>query len=70
LVQSLPQQSLDYGLSADIEARGSLVEFPQHAFRQIHVQPADWPYDGELIGKEPRNILPARGHLGNFVGGE
>jgi hypothetical protein len=69
LVKSLPQQSLNNGLATDVQARGSLVEFPQHALRQIHIYPANRLYDGESIGKEPRNIFPASGHLGNFVGG-
>jgi len=50
LIQRLAQEGFDHWLPAHVEARGTLVEFPQHSTGQIHIHPANRPDDHKLIG--------------------
>ncbi len=66
LIECLTKQGFDDGLPAHVEAGGAFIELPQHALRQIHVDPAHRAHYGELIGKELRDILSASCLLGNL----
>jgi hypothetical protein len=52
LVESLPQQSFNDCLPADVQARGALVELPKHSLSEIDIHTPDRSDHGELVGKE------------------
>jgi len=45
------KQGLNHGLPADIEPGRPLVEFSEHALRQIDIHATDRPDYGELVGE-------------------
>ena len=45
------KQGLSHSLPADIEAGRTLVEFSEHALRQIDIHATDRPDYGELVGE-------------------
>ncbi len=62
LVQRLPHEGLDHGLPAHVERRRGLVQFLQHAGREIDVHPPDRLHHLSAVGEEPRHVLAPVGH--------
>jgi hypothetical protein len=61
LIQALPDQRLDNGLSAHIEFLGGSVQFLQHGRSDVHVDPLNRLNHAALTFKETGDVLPLIG---------
>jgi len=73
-IQSLPDESLDQGLTTDIEFCGGIVEFVQHGGGKIDVHPLNRSLEGRhpaaRSGKKMGYVLAFVGKLRDLFGGD
>ena len=57
LVESLPDQRLDDGLTAHVKVLSSLIQFLQHAGREIHIHALNRLHHTALTPEKTGNVL-------------
>src|ERR1700680_1298789 len=57
MVERLAYQGLDYCLSTDVQFPGGLIQFFQHAWRQVNIHPLYGTRHASVVGEEPRHIF-------------
>jgi len=61
LIQALPDQRLDDGLTADVELRGSAIQFFQHGSGEVHVDTLNRLNHTALTPEETGDVPPLIG---------
>jgi hypothetical protein len=69
LIEGLPDERLDYGLTAHVQVLRGLIQFLQHAGSDIHIHALNRLDHAALALEEMRNVLALIGQSRNRLGG-